>query len=264
MSGNSHRRHVFVAGFLFLSTACGSTAQISSTRRAEPGLEATAVGLGSPVGTPTTDTTGRVPTAVAGSTGTGQTNPVEARGTRLPAENAVNLPGVSKTTITIGVIAADPSTNQIMENAGLAAASVGNEPANWQAVADDVNAHGGIAGRRLALIFYLVNLTDSPQTQGQAACAKFTQDNTVAAVLSGYYYASAHVCLSQQRVPALLGTNYGVDSSLAKQSSTVVAWATPLLDRLAAGTEGRVPEQGQAEAGNDCGHLRNRRARLQA
>ncbi|HVM55766.1 MAG TPA: ABC transporter substrate-binding protein [Acidimicrobiales bacterium] len=140
-----------------------------------------------------------------------------------------------------------------MEDAGLGAASAGNEPANWQAMADEVNANGGVAGRQLELIFHLVNLTDSPQTQGQAACARFTQDNTVAAVLSGYYYASAHVCLSNEGIPALLGTNYGVDRTVATQSSTVVAWATPLLDRLAAVLPDAFRSEGKLRAGTTAG-----------
>ncbi len=251
MSPRSHRHLVLVASFLVLSAACGSTVQSSSALRAEP-EGATATPAASP-DAPAADppqgkrldaaTVSRVPTTNAGN---GRTN-------RPAAGDVADLPGVTATAITVGVIAADPSTNQTMENAGLGAASVGNEPANWQATADDVNARGGIAGRRLTLVFYLVNLTESPQTQGQAACTKFTEDNTVAAVLSGYYYASAHACLASRAVPSLLGTNYGVDSSLARQTSTVVAWATPLLDRLAAFLPDAFQAIGKLKGGTTAG-----------
>lgn len=163
------------------------------------------------------------------------------------------MPGVTESTITVGVIAADPSANESLENAGFGAASVGNEPANWRAMADEINDNGGIAGRRLSLVFHLVNLTDPPSVQGQAACERFTQDDEVAAVLSGYYYASAHTCLSQKGVPAFLGTNYGVDGQAARQSHTVVAWATPLMDRLADRLPDAFQQMGKLKAGTKAG-----------
>lgn len=156
-------------------------------------------------------------------------------------------------TITVGVIAADPQTDETLENAGFGAASLGNEPANWRAMADEINDRGGIAGRRLSLVFHLVNLTDPPSVQGQAACEKFTQDTKVAAVLSGYYYASAHTCLAQRGVPAFLGTNYGVDGQAAGESRTVVAWATPLMDRLADRLPDAFREMGKLKAGTKAG-----------
>lgn len=163
------------------------------------------------------------------------------------------LPGVTRTTITIGVLAADPQANTTLENAGFGAASLGDEPASWRAMADEINARGGVGGRQVKLVFHLVNLSDSPSTQGQAACERFTQDHTVALVLSGYYYSSAHTCLSRKGVPVLLGTNYGVDSALAEASRTVVAWATPLLDRLAATLPGAFRQQGKLKPGTTAG-----------
>jgi ABC-type branched-subunit amino acid transport system substrate-binding protein len=163
------------------------------------------------------------------------------------------LPGITATTITIGVLAADPNANTTLENAGFGAASLGDEPASWRSMADEVNAHGGIAGRRVVLVFHLVNLTDSPAAQGQRACARFTQDNHVALVLSGYYYASAHTCLAKKNVPMLLGTNYGVDSVEARSSASVVAWATPMLDRLAAAMPQAFQQLGKLKAGTTAG-----------
>lgn len=247
---------------LSLATACGSTVQVTSSTSSEQGL-------GAPAGP---DAAGPAPTAgtVDGGSAAGPaTTPRRAASeqgtaattTGVPGSPATTprgpgsttLPGVTRTTITIGVIAADPQANETLEDAGFGAASLGDEPASWRAMADEVNSRGGIGGRRLSLVFHLVNLTDPPATQGQAACSRFTQDNTVAVVLSGYYYASAHVCLSKAGVPAFLGTNYGVDAQQSRQTSTVVAWATPLLDRLASALPPAFQRLGKLGRGTSAG-----------
>lgn len=256
-------RVLLVASAVAMSAACGSTVQLSTTTSGDPGLgqPSTATMTGSMQAPQTggvtpggSATSGQLSSAGAG-TAAGAAPPTSSRGAARAstAGSVVDLPGVTKSTFTVGVIAADPSTDKTLDNAGFGAASLGNEPANWQAAADEVNAHGGIAGRRLTLVFYLVNLTESPTSQGQKACARFTQDNKVALVLSGYYYAPAHLCLSQHGVPALLGTNYGVDRQLAKQTPTVVAWATPMLDRLAALLPGAFQRMGKLKAGTTAG-----------
>lgn len=169
------------------------------------------------------------------------------------AAGGARVPGLTATTLTVGVVAADPQANTTLEDAGFGAASLGDEPASWRAMADEVNARGGVAGRRLVLVFHLVNLTDPPASQGQAACDRFTQDTPVAAVVSGYFYASAHECLAQRGVPSILGTNYGVDAVLARRSQQVVAWATPLLDRIVDAVPGAFQRLGHLRRGTTVG-----------
>jgi hypothetical protein len=259
---------IVLGGLLALATACGSTVQettlsttagpgaVGNELGAAPAAEEgapDAVGPGAPGAT---SSTSEVPRAAGAATSEAATGVPSGSGPAAVAPAAAStaaLPGVTSTSITVGVIAADPSANETMENAGLGAASVGNEPAAWQAVADEVNSRGGIGGREIRLLFHLVNLTESPSVQGQAACARFTEDNAVAVVLSGYFYGPAHSCLSQRGVPALLGTNYGVDSGSAQQTHTVAAWATPLLDRLAAVLPGAFQELGRLKRGTAAG-----------
>lgn len=268
MSRHIRARVLLVAGLVSLATACGSTVQLSSSVPGEAGegalgapgsaMEGPAPGASSPGGTSTQGTTGGVAAPSAGadastSAGAGSTGTTGSTPGQTAPGDAVALPGVTKSTITVGVVAADPSTSETFENAGYKEASLGNEPANWRAMAKEINDHGGIAGRRLELVFYLVNLTESPATQGQAACTSFTEDNQVAAVLSGYYYAPAHRCLSQKGVPSLLGTNYGVDGELAREMPAVVAWATPLLDRIAGVLPGAFQRLGKLRSGTTAG-----------
>jgi ABC-type branched-subunit amino acid transport system substrate-binding protein len=253
-------RKAWLVALLALSTACGSTVQLTSTSTSGGADQGLGPATGSTVDAsqPGTARTPQTGTASVPSTRSGGQAVTVARGSAAaasagPAAVANNIPGVTKTTLTIGVLAADPQANTTLENAGFGAASLGDEPASWRAMADEANAHGGIAGRRLVMVFFLVNLTDSPATQGQAACEKFTQDNKVAMVLSGYYYASADTCLAQKGVPAFLGTNYGVDRTAAARTRTVVAWATPLLDRLATVLPGAFQRLGELKSGTSAG-----------
>lgn len=269
-----------LTGALACATACGSTTQTlgpagAAGSAAESGgatvdggpAGATAAGPGE-VGTGLGGAPGAGTTAQGSGTGSGGTPTLGGpagrgtgdaaqpqQGAQAPAASASSLPGVTEKTITVGVIALDPKANKTLEDAGFGAASAGDEPANWRAAADDVNDRGGVAGRRLVLEFFLVNVTDSPSTQGQAACTKFTQDTKVAAVLSSFFYTPAHACLSKAGLPALLGVNYGVDTALARQTATVVAWATPLLDRLAAFLPDAFQKQGKLKSGSTVGIL---------
>jgi hypothetical protein len=270
-----------LTAFLALTTACGST--VSTTSTGAPAGSA-AYGLGDRPGDGLGAELGGSPVAGAAVPGGALNDPTsvsattpDASSTAPPGANpgapaaggaagtngvptttvsgqaASNIPGVTPTSITIGVLAADPQANESLESAGFGAASLGDEPASWRSMADQINERGGVAGRKVKLIFHLVNLTDPPAQQGQEGCAKFTQDNKVAIVLSGYYYSSLHTCLSKVGVPALLGTNYGVDSTLAKSTSTVAAWATPLLDRLAATLPSALRSMGTLKSGTTAG-----------
>jgi ABC-type branched-subunit amino acid transport system substrate-binding protein len=253
-------RLLATAATLLLATACGSTVQLQSsatvggggTDGLAPGTASGSLGT-TPTATGSRGTTAAPVTATQHQQTSVQGPTATAVTTTSSAAQGISMPGVTATSITVGVLAADPSTTKTLTDAGLGAAAVGDEPASWRALADEVNAHGGIAGRKLVLVFYLVNLTDPQPQQGAAACARFTQDHKVAIVLSGYYYAGAHDCLSKKGVPSLLGTNYGVDSTDQRQTSRVVAWATPLLDRLAGALPDAFQQMGKLKRGTAAG-----------
>lgn len=260
------RAMVALAG-LALAAACGSNVALTERSATQASLgsgldDLAGAGTSAPEQSPSQATTTDVPSAddasgaqVDDETSGTQTAAPTTTPTTGAARSLVNLPGVTASTFTVGVIASDPSTNETLDNAGFSAASTGDEPAAWKAMADEINAKGGIAGRKLALVFHLLNLTDSPSTQGQAACERFTQDTKVAVVVSGYYYSSAHECLSAKGIPSLLGTNYGVDAIAARQNRTVVSWATPLLDRIATTLPDAFAKLGALKKGTTAGIL---------
>jgi hypothetical protein len=72
-----------------------------------------------------------------------------------------------------------------------------------QAVIDGINAHGGIAGRRLVPVYAKTDTGSADwETDFAAACATFTQDHHVEAVL-GYvfnYFSSFESCLAKHGV----------------------------------------------------------------
>lgn len=253
------RRTLVTVVALLGVTACGSTVQVARTAPASDGL-APAQQLG-PAAGPTTQADAQ--TALPGQqlpapvrVGGGPARVTSGRPlTSTSTASGSAVPGVTATSITVGVLAQDPQANTTLENAGYGAASTGDEPANWRAMADEVNEHGGVAGRKLQLVIHLINLTDPPATQGQQACTDFTQDNEVAVVLSTFYYAPAHECLAAKGMPSVAGTNFGVDRVGARQVRTVASWATPLLDRLSHAMPDAFQRMGQLKPGTKAGIL---------
>lgn len=108
-------------------------------------------------------------TAAGGSTGT----PPDAR----------SAPGVTATEVRLGI------TYFVNGDAAARAAGAnitrGDEKKNWQAVVDEVNARGGVAGRRVVPVYYAYDAqsTQTMESQEQEACTAFTQDTRVFAVV---------------------------------------------------------------------------------
>src|SRR5437763_937118 len=76
-------------------------------------------------------------------------------------------------------------------NAAIGAAGItqGDEKANDQIVIDDINAHGGVAGRKIVPIFHGLDATSTNtlDSQYQAACDDLTQYHKVFAAFAGSY-----------------------------------------------------------------------------
>jgi ABC-type branched-subunit amino acid transport system substrate-binding protein len=100
------------------------------------------------------------------------------------AAGAVQGVGVTAKEIFVG-ITYQTNGDQANKALGVGAISQGDTKADAQAIVDDINAHGGVAGRKLVPVWFNYDVSDTrPYTvQDNAACAKFTQDNHVFAVL---------------------------------------------------------------------------------
>jgi hypothetical protein len=168
---------------LLLSTACGSTVPQEVFRAAGQSGDG---GLSITPGQP-----GQVPTAPGftpgasgpGLPGDGPTGlPGGTGGTRgVPAAFA---PGITDTTIYIGSYY---QTNQGAANAALGAGGLdqGDARKPQNVVIEEINKAGGLAGRKIVPIYAEFDATsrESVDQQEQAACAKWTQDNQVFAIL---------------------------------------------------------------------------------
>ena len=92
-----------------------------------------------------------------------------------------------------------------------------------QAVVDDINAHGGVACRKLVVSFYEANPIDPTSTQN--VCLQIAQAG-VFAVIGGFAYpASANDCLAQQKIPLI--ANVAPTPSEAKQYYPYLMSAAP-------------------------------------
>ena len=174
-----------VAALALVASACGST--VNEARRAQAERVNSGNGLGSSsqngdglTGTDggAVDAAGNPVASSSGSNGGRTVGTAGRNGTTGAAVNGVTGPGVSATQINIGV---GYAINSGAANAaiGVSGVSTGDDKGEQQAVIDDINAHGGVAGRKLNPIWHAYDgtSTDSADVQEQKACDDYTQDH---------------------------------------------------------------------------------------
>jgi ABC-type branched-subunit amino acid transport system substrate-binding protein len=189
--------------------AGGSTGAGLGTTGTQPGSVAggatTGSGASSTSGSATGGTTGLG--SSGGSSGSWPQPAGGAGGGAGGSSTLANGPGVTATTITVGVTYYQSAGDA---NSALGANGVnqGNPGPAVNALRDDINAHGGIAGRKLVLLAYAVDPQSSQSyaTLGQAVCSYFTEDHKVLAVIDGTPAADARACLEKRRVAHLGAT----------------------------------------------------------
>jgi len=181
---------------LALATACGSTVPVAG--RAEGGSGGLGVGQttgdgltpGSTGSTGTTSALGVGGTGGAVGTGastggTGATTPGSGTTTGLSAVPVG--PGVTSTTIAVGLPYA-VNSKAAASALGVAGDGVGggDDRQQWKIVLEDINAHGGVLGRKLVPVFHAFDSTDPAPfaQQEEQACSDWTQDHKVFAVIA--------------------------------------------------------------------------------
>lgn len=193
-----------------LLSACGSTAQQTSALQQAGGGAATTDGLGgagatdgvSGVGPGATSDSGTsgpggIGGSIGGSTGAGSGvagstqggagsgsggtagGTTGTRGSGADAGPSVAVgPGVTATEIRLGI----PFCNDCSA-ANSAVGAGGEDPGDtrryYKAALDEVNARGGVIGRKLVPVFHEVSASDNISESQQAACETFNKDNKV-------------------------------------------------------------------------------------
>jgi len=172
-------------------TTGGLTAPANGTGSMAAGGSSLSVaggGSGVPTGGGTTAGGGSSGTLSSGAAGTSAPGtspgaPAPGQGAPLSTQKA---PGVTATTIQVGYAY---SVNGAAANNAIGAAGVtqGDEKGEAQAVINDMNAHGGILGRKIVPVWHPVDaLSDATiDEQFEAACADFEQDHHVFVIVLG-------------------------------------------------------------------------------
>jgi hypothetical protein len=225
-------------------SACGSTVPLTSTTLLpgdglSPSQQHGPGGMTS--GTTGSSSTGSVPglgstgASTGAGTGLGTGTAGSAASTAAPlASQAETGLGVTATTINVGV---GYATDGDALNAALGASGIttGDERANAQALIDEINAHGGIAGRKLVPVYYgyHVTSTDTGSTQDAAACQQWTVDHRVLAVFSSNLTDTLPACLKKAGVVWFKGgVIVDVDATYLRQYSNEFLLSTMSIDRI--------------------------------
>ena len=131
-------------------------------------------------------------------------------------------PGVTDTSIKIGITYVD--TDALVKS-GLSF-KLGDHKATYTALIDDINAKGGINGRKLEPVFAPIDPTST--APAEAACLKLTEDDKVFMV-TGFFLADAVLCPVATHATAVTGGEM-TPSRLAQAKAPWITW-TPDTDQ---------------------------------
>ena len=223
------RRWVVAAAAVTALSACGSTVQQSSVATLGGNLDGGGAGTGQPLEVPTsavgggdravlgtTQQVGGAAQASQGGSTTGTTGGAVGGTTGLPV--GASGRGFTATTIYLGV--ADIDVNSYAKTLGINGVATGNIKAQAAAVIGDINKHGGLLGRQIKLVWFNASTAEElndPQTSHQAACAAWTQDNHVFAVVGPFGTGVDDIllaCLARSGTPVVGAANpWGLDTA---------------------------------------------------
>jgi hypothetical protein len=153
--------------------------------------------------------------------------PVPAAST--PAQQAA----AAKQPVKVGFVVSTGSFDAAAKAAGLSALQTGDQRPQAQAVVNDINAHGGLAGHPVQPVFNTPDASAGSQDEADSrTCAAFTQDTHVAFVISVLAHNPIlHECLAKKGVPLLDDGLYLYDAKVVHPGYLFMpsGW---LMDRL--------------------------------
>jgi hypothetical protein len=237
-----------LSGLALIGAACGSTSGTAKQKAAaragvDSGLDAGqnagtgAAGSGATgadaSGSNSGGGTGRANGGGSGASGSGSSGGSRSGGVGGSSTGAAVGPGVSATTINVGIVYA---VNSGAANAAIGAAGIsqGDEKANYTVLINDINAHGGVAGRKIVPVWHSVDAesTTSASDQYQAACDDLTQDHKVYVALAGNDETLLQ-CLHNRGVAAVSSNLTRADAAVFRRFPYYFEINSLSLDRVA-------------------------------
>ena len=169
--------------------------------------------------------------------------PGAAAGGPAPAAGRVTAPiqigflaAASESLVLDGSASATSASSQAATSAVGAKAGTSETPQDAMAYfVRTLNAHGGLAGRKIQVVSAFIDpMKSNYETEAAAACATFTQDHHVAVVFSVedlYYSESFSACLAKSRVPELVALRGGTDAQTLAKYPLLVSPTAPTVER---------------------------------
>ena len=221
---------------LAVLTACGSTAHYSGSvasndlglpsGQASPGASSE---LGAAPGGSSQATNPNAVSSVVHSQAPNPTGQVNADGTPNTTTGLSLGPGVNATSISVG-FTIQQNNAAVSSLASTYNVRLADNRAAYGALVSYVNAHGGVAGRKLLPVYFTYDPSSgNADVIGQAACAKFTQDQQVFAALDVFVPNNTfNTCMQKRgRVMMEYGLWFGSSSSWARYPNQVAADGLP-------------------------------------
>ena len=133
----------------------------------------------------------------------------------IPGAGGTAASGTKKSGAQGSTAAADTSSIELgftlfdVAGAGKLGFAIGVDPEQlqrtWQAFVDHVNSTGGINGRKIVPVWSTYDVTNGDSQQ--QSCLELTQDNHVFAVLGGYSFPAANICVVETNKTLLFNNN---------------------------------------------------------
>lgn len=181
-------------------------------------------------------TTGGTHAATQSSVTAGATGSTPGASARIPGRTQ----GVTDKTINVGILyVSEAAYSEGFSQIGVKGAAPGDAKAMAQAVIDEINANGGIAGRKVVPLYLAGDSTGAQDTDtgNQAACSHYTQDNKVAVIitLTSRVY-SMLPCLVNANTPLVAEFDYNefADKDYAKYRNFLYQPGSMSLDKYGA------------------------------
>lgn len=261
---NASVRNVCVGLAVTLSlSACGSTVQTAGQSLDDGGLGIGAAGTGQDPSDP--GSLGQVPGSVTEAEGPAGQSSVNSGQADSPSGDGVNSPGTlnptpvpspgtSGTGFTKKEIFIGYATAKDVQAAGQAAGlglNFGDQEAMAKSIVNDINARGGVAGRKLVLVFHdikTVQAVQDPSTSAQAACTRWTEDKPVFAAISLVSIINNDTlfgCLAKHKTP-MISSDIGMHATarFSRFAGYLYGPSVGVMDRLVPAWMKRVAASG--------------------